>query len=145
MTLATYRGEYAQLVKWWPLIDMCANKVGSNSVAFAYFDAMCDALEQLEMLLGMDISCNPPYDYSGKFIRLLIKAFNSDQRTRALVVVPVRKTRQWFIDLIVDPRFELIGYHAEGTQVFTGANPINPFRSEDRIGFAGTKTLANQT
>ena len=120
---------------------MCANKVGSNSVAFAYFDSMCDALRQHEMLEGMSISCNPPYDYSGKFIRTLIKSFDKNQKTRAVLVVPYREGRQWWKDLVKDPRFRQIGYHASGTQVFTAADSINPYRTEDRIECNPTKEV----
>ena len=112
---------------------MCANIVGSNAVAFAYFDAMCDALRQHEQLEGMDISCNPPYDYAGKFIKTLITAFDKNQKTRAVLVVPARTTTTWFINLCKDPRFRLAGIHARGNHVFSGSDLINPLRFEDRI------------
>jgi hypothetical protein len=47
----------------------------------------------------MDIMCNPVYYKSGEYIDTLEEAYNKNENTRALLVVPVRESQEWFKNL----------------------------------------------
>ena len=73
-----------------PLLDLCADCCGYNSLAPLFYDARADALLQLEYIEGEDMIVNPPYDRIPEFIELLEEAYTNDKTTTAVLIIPRR-------------------------------------------------------
>ena len=78
---------------WTPVLDLCCDPLGGNSLCPFYYDAICNALKQLWYLYKKRIIANPPYHMCDEFIELLQRAFEGDLDTRILLVIPKRPSR----------------------------------------------------
>lgn len=124
------------IVGWKPFIDMCCNSIGSNSCAPFFYCAQADGLKQARSIAGKDVLCNPPYDLCLEFYQMLIDAYKTNDCTRALLIVPVRPTKDYYILLEKNPKFTMVAYYTPGTKCFTAAIPNKPL-AERRVSLRG--------
>ena len=76
---------------WKPIVDIYCTPGGGNATAPFYYDPESDAFRQATRLAGLDIMCNPTFDCAERFINLLIEAYNINNSTRAILIVPERR------------------------------------------------------
>ena len=67
--------ELVRITLWAPIIDICCSIEGLNALAPLFYDASSDATEQIDVLQGKDLLCNPPFDRIGDFIGLVQRAY----------------------------------------------------------------------
>ena len=79
--------------------------------------------------------CNPTFDIAEKFIDTLIKAYELDDNTRAVLIVPVRRNAPWFEELVADTRFKLVCYWTKSVGTFSGANKVDSLAIEGRVNY----------
>ena len=69
---------------------MCADILGNNALAPCVYSAWENALKQAAWISGGDIVCNPPYERIEPFIDTLEEAYDQDNETRALLIIPIK-------------------------------------------------------
>jgi hypothetical protein len=77
--------------EWVPVIDCCADPLGTNSVTALYLDVMVDALQQVDAVKGKDLIMNPPFSRQEEFIGLAEQAYEANKATRVVLIAPKRK------------------------------------------------------
>ena len=123
-------------LRWKPTVDICCTPGGGNATGPFYYDAESDALHQAAHLAGLDLMCNPAFDCTEKFINLLIEVYNKNDNTRAVLIVPERRSNQWFKDLIENKLFRLVFYWTKNMGIFSGANKVDSLAEDGRINYS---------
>ena len=81
-----------------PLLDMCCDALGTNSMCPFYYSAGEDATRQ--SYVGQHCWCNPPYKNMRAFIDVLERDRNKSVSTRAILVIP--RTYAWLMKPIYE-------------------------------------------
>ena len=69
-----------------PLVDMCADVLGTNSMCPFFYSAREDATQQT--FFGVPAWCNPPFSDFDRFVKRLEAAREADPGTQAVLVLP---------------------------------------------------------
>ena len=91
-TLDNYRLNWSQFpilcqrAGFLPLLDMCCDVLGSNSMCPFFYSAAEDARKQ--QYDGMPVWCNPPFKDQTSFMRPLEVARARDSTTQAILIIP---------------------------------------------------------
>jgi hypothetical protein len=113
--------EFQRSAGFCPVIDLCCDELGANARAPLSYDARADALCQGAHIEGKDLFCNPPFTKMLKFAKLLDDAHARDARTRAMLVIPYRKSLHWFYDHVLKkPHWRVAHCWPRGNDLFSG-------------------------
>ena len=121
---------------WKPVVDVFCTPGGGNATGPFYYDAESDAFHQAEHLAGLDLMCNPAFDCSERCINLLVEAYRLQDTTRAVLIVPERRSKQWFQDLVKNKLFRLVFYWTKNMGVFSRANKQDSLAKDGRINYS---------
>ena len=121
---------------WKPTVDMCCTPGGGNATGPFYYDAESDAFHQAARLAGLDLMCNPAFDCAERFINLLIEVYRKNDGTRAVLIVPERRSQQWFQDLVENELFRLVFYWTKNMGIFSGANKVDSLAEDGRVNYS---------
>lgn len=112
--------EFQRSAGFCPVIDLCCDELGANARAPLSYDARADALCQGAHIEGKDLFCNPPFTKMLKFAKLLDDAHARDARTRAMLVIPYRKSLHWFYDHVLKkPHWRVAHCWPRGNDLFS--------------------------
>lgn len=135
--------EICDIVGWEADVDMCADFMGSNVHTPLYYDASVDSTQQDEWLAGAKVWGNPPFSDPTPFIEVLERAFARNKKTRALLLVPIRKKWDWWKKLEASPHWWLRAKYIEGERMYTRPLKSDWFSTTKREeGFKGTEKYA---
>ena len=111
-----------------PLLDICADVLGANSLAPFCYSTEQDSLKQ--HLAGVTCVCNPPYREMDRWIRKCEKAKLQDSATRVLLFIPVKKDAA-FSDFVRRDAWKIVRTFQLGTEhLWTSVNDLNLFSQE---------------
>ena len=80
--------------------------------------------------------CNPAFDCAERFINLLLEVYNKNDSTRAVLIVPERRSQQWFQDLVENELFRLVFYWTKNMGIFSGANKVDSLAEDGRVNYS---------
>ena len=127
--------------KWVPVIDCCADPLGTNSVTALYLDVMVDALQQVDAVKGKDLVMNPPFCRCEEFIEFGEQAYEADKATRIVLIVPKRKgvrSRSWFKRLSESKQWRIVAKYPVGNPLFSEPDCQQPFEHALRSDYEGS-------
>ena len=75
------------------------------------------------------------------FINTYEKAFREDKTTRVLLIVPARRSRDWFKRLVKSEEWQLVCAYSPGNELFSRPKPNTPIKLGIRENYAGTREV----
>ena len=95
-----------------------------------FYEVSMDGRLQARMLEGLYVIINPPFYDAQAYVDMILKSFDANSNTRALLILPYRPNLRWQKTLAAHPSVHLVRFYSRALPIFSRSNKNNVLKEK---------------